>query len=265
MAALNPTPITQERLREVLHYDPLEGVFTWRLISKNCCASVGMIAGSRSPQGEVVIGVDGARYRATRLAFLYVTGEWPNAYVAHLDGVNDNNRFANLRVGRGLSCRDELTVERLRELLNYDPETGVFTWRMRTAHCVRAGDVAGSLDDGYVGISIDGHRFGAHRLAWLHYYGKWPAEKIDHIDRVRHNNRIANLREADKFINAQNITASRTKKVPLLGVTPLPSGKFQAMIGKGGRAFYLGSFVTAERAHQAYLAAKRKMHPGFVE
>lgn len=86
-----------------------------------------------------------------------------------------------------------LTVERLRELLDYDPETGVFRWKEPRRKC-RVGEVAGSLrKDGYVKIQVDGRFYQAHRLAWLCVYGVWPSA-IDHIDGNRANNAIANLR-----------------------------------------------------------------------
>jgi hypothetical protein len=88
-----------------------------------------------------------------------------------------------------------LTAERLREQLRYDAETGVFTRRVESGHaCV--GDVAGSVHStGYVRIGIDGWKYTAHHLAWLYVHGVWPSDQIEHINRKRSDNRIANLRE----------------------------------------------------------------------
>jgi HNH endonuclease len=89
----------------------------------------------------------------------------------------------------------KLTAERLRERLHYDAETGVFTRRVGSSNA-RAGDVAGSVHStGYVRISIDGGKYTAHCLAWFYVHGVWPSDQIDHINRNRSDNRIANLRE----------------------------------------------------------------------
>jgi hypothetical protein len=89
----------------------------------------------------------------------------------------------------------KLTAERLRKRLRYDAETGLFTRRVGSGHA-HAGDMAGSVHStGYVRICIDGGRYTAHRLAWLYVHGVWPSGQIDHINRNRSDNRIANLRE----------------------------------------------------------------------
>jgi hypothetical protein len=91
--------------------------------------------------------------------------------------------------------QDKLTAERLRERLHYDAETGVFTRRVGSGHA-HAGDMAGSVHStGYVRIGIDGGKYTAHCLAWLYVHGVWPSDQIDHINRNRSDNRIANLRQ----------------------------------------------------------------------
>ena len=91
--------------------------------------------------------------------------------------------------------QDKLTAERLRERLHYDAGTGVFTRRVGSGHA-RAGDMAGTIHStGYVRISIDGGKYTAHHLAWLYVHGVWPSDQIEHINRKRSDNRIANLRE----------------------------------------------------------------------
>jgi hypothetical protein len=156
----------------------------------------------------------------------------------------------------------ELTAERLRELLSYDPETGVFTWisgRLRTHK-------AGSLQcDGYTRIKIDGACLKAHRLAWLYIHGKWPAKHIDHINGIRTDNRLCNLRECTDAENSQNRRrASKSSASELLGVARrVKRGKvrWQAVISVGKESRWLGAFSTPEQAHEVYLQAKRKLHP----
>lgn len=154
--------------------------------------------------------------------------------------------------------QETLTAERLRALLNYDPGTGLFTYRNSRGRC-RAGSVAGSFDkEGYVVIGLDYRAYKAHRLAWLYVTGAWPADQIDHIDGKQDNNRWANLRDADPSVNAQN--RHRYKGVP--GVTPAAYGRFRAQIHVQGQKRYLGSFRSAEEAHAAYITAKRALHAG---
>ena len=157
-----------------------------------------------------------------------------------------------------------LTAERLRELLHYDPETGVFTWRESRHNHVRVGTIAGHNNHGYLRIHIGDKSYGAHRLAWLHVYGKWPSDQIDHIDGKPLNNRIINLREAIHAQNVQNQYRPHTNgQSGLLGVTH-SFGKWKAQINVSGKKIYLGTFESKETAHAAYLAAKRSFH-GFGE
>lgn len=97
-----------------------------------------------------------------------------------------------------------LSAKRLREILDYNPETGIFTWKVMLAHRRKPGDVAGSLTHGYIEIGIENHSYRAHHLAWLYIHGELPQGMIDHIDGNRVNNAIANLRIATNQQNSQN-------------------------------------------------------------
>ena len=98
-----------------------------------------------------------------------------------------------------------LTQERLKELLHYDPETGVFRWKVDRPKGVKIGNKAGTLDqDGYRKISLDGKRFYAHRLVWLYVHGEFPFDQIDHKNRVPDDNRLVNLRQATSGENRAN-------------------------------------------------------------
>ena len=157
----------------------------------------------------------------------------------------------------------EVTAERVRELLAYDPETGVFTWRVRRGRSAPAGSIAGWRDRGdYVLICVEQCAYFAHRLAWLYVNGQWPVGDIDHMNGIPFDNRIENLRDVNRSLNMQNLRrANRNNKLQLLGVTKSGKG-FAAQIVVGGRALYLGTFPTAQFAHECYLIAKRKLHPG---
>jgi hypothetical protein len=156
-----------------------------------------------------------------------------------------------------------LTQARLHELLSYDPKTGVFSWNKRTGRC-SAGAIAGCQDDrGYIVLSVDGKRYYAHRLAWLHFTGNFPSESIDHINGCKSDNRIRNLRDVSIQINLQNLKKAMVsnKSTGILGVRKL-RGKYLAQITIEGKETHLGTFNSAEDAHTAYLNAKRKFHGG---
>lgn len=166
-------------------------------------------------------------------------------------------------ISRRKRAAPELTAERLRELLHYDPDTGVFTWRVRTNSRAAAGAVAGAMTGrGYLRIGINRKEYMSHRLAWLYVHGSWPEGDIDHRDGNPLNNRIGNLRDVTNVVNLQNQRRARAgNKCGLLGVSP-SQGKWMAQIRAEGRNRYLGRFDTPALAHAAYLRAKRELHPG---
>lgn len=158
-----------------------------------------------------------------------------------------------------------LTAERLRELLNYDPSTGHFFWVRPQSNRAKAGARAGHgcKTHGYWIVGVDGSSYRAHRLAWLFVHGKWPEYEVDHLNAVRDDNRIANLRDVPAAINAQNKRrATQNKKHTKLAGAFKNHVGFMAKITTKGVQKYLGNFPTAELAHEAYLTAKRAMHEG---
>jgi hypothetical protein len=155
-----------------------------------------------------------------------------------------------------------LTSERLREVLGYDPDTGLFTRRLARSG-FQVGAVAGCLDGyGYTAIKIDGRLYAGHRLAWFWVHGIWPANNIDHINGDRADNRIHNLRDVPTSTNCQNQRRAQFhNKTGFLGVSP-NRGRFRAAIWLGGKYLHIGVFDTPEQAHEAYLTAKRRLHDG---
>lgn len=159
--------------------------------------------------------------------------------------------------------RLELSQSRLLEVLIYDADTGEFRWRA-SRRGVKAGAVAGCADvDGYRRIRVDWRIYRAHRLAWLYTRGCWPPAGIDHINGIRDDNRLSNLREATAAENGQNQRkAQRNNQCGLLGVTfDKGRGQWKAQIQIAGRGRHIGYFDAAEEAHTAYLAAKAALHP----
>jgi hypothetical protein len=156
-----------------------------------------------------------------------------------------------------------LTQSRLKELLHYCPDTGLFTWKIRRGAGVKPGDKAGCrMPAGYWLIRVDKKLYFAHRLAWLYMTGKWPEHEIDHKDTNRANNAFSNLRDATRRINAENQRRAKDgSQVPLLGVAK-NRRRFMAQIQSCGHHYHLGTFDTPEEAHAAYLSAKRELHVG---
>lgn len=157
-----------------------------------------------------------------------------------------------------------LTAERLKEMVLYDPRTGVFRWleaaiSRNTPHRVFGG-IAGELKpSGYVLISIDGHRYRAHRLAWLYVKGVWPTGGLDHRDLNRSHNAFHNLRPASQQQNSFNTPVSKNSSCGFKGVylyrgRPGYSGplRWRAKINVGPRQIHLGTFDTPEEANRAY-------------
>lgn len=158
----------------------------------------------------------------------------------------------------------------LREILDYDPESGVFTWRNREDlgpwwNDKFAGKRAGCLWNGYTGIRVNGRNYRAHRLAWLHVHGIWPAGQLDHINRDKQDNRIVNLREATASQNKANTEAYLKNPSGLKGVFRLKSnGRFLAQISVNGKTQYLGRYNDPVDAALAYDMAARRLHGDFA-
>lgn len=151
-----------------------------------------------------------------------------------------------------------ITIQRLKEVLDYDPNSGNLIWRIARGR-VPAGAVAGSQSKGYILIQVDGERLSAHRIAWIMMTGRWPEEQIDHINLNRRDNRFTNLREATKSQNQGNRGADRDNTSGFKGVCwHEQRGKWQAHLGVTGTRRYLGLFSTREEAHAAYISAARK-------
>ena len=149
------------------------------------------------------------------------------------------------------------SVERLHELLDYDPDTGVFRWKVRRGSTV-AGAIAGRTNgSGHRQIAIDGVRYQAHRLAWKIATGNDPVDTIDHRNRNPDDNRFANLREATKQQQSAHRTAFGVSQY--LGVSwHKGTAKWVAQTSAHGKKRHLGYFVCEDDAARAYDAAARE-------
>jgi len=160
----------------------------------------------------------------------------------------------------------ELTQERLKEVLSYSPDSGVFVW-IKNRFGVIVGRVAGNVSGnrGYRRIKIDGRLYLAHRLAWLYMHGEWPKDEIDHINISRDDNRICNLREATRLQNSRNKKLRSDNSTGMKGVYwHGQSKKWQASAGLDGKLIYLGLFDDYELADLVASEFRSKYHNEFT-
>lgn len=157
----------------------------------------------------------------------------------------------------------KLTHERLREMVAYSPETGLFSCLM-----ARKNRAVGDIEDriagpGYVAFCLDGRQYYAHRLAWFYMHGEWPAGEVDHINRDKTDNRLANLRVATRSQNSANIGARSDNRSGFKGVFP-NKRRWSSQVIARGKTYHLGTFDTPEMAHEAYCHAARRLHGEFA-
>ena len=159
-------------------------------------------------------------------------------------------------------------MQDIKDYLSYDPLTGLFTCIKKYAPCIKVGSVLkGGNHLGYKRVQYNKVRYLAHVLAWYMYYGEMPDYAIDHINEDPSDNRVANLRLDINRENTQNISSLQCNNTSgFRGVYWLKLNKcWVAQIKIKGKQTYIGSYKTKEEAHEAYLCAKRKYHPFWVE
>ena len=149
----------------------------------------------------------------------------------------------------------------LMQMLWYEPVAGQLFWTDKAHKSVR-GKQAGTLNRGYIVVMYKAKFYKAHRLAWLLTYGKWPEKSIDHINGIKSDNRLENLRDVDDVLNQQNRHRARVdSKSGLMGASPYRN-RWKSQIRVNGEVRYLGMFDTPELAHLAYVQAKQQHHIG---
>lgn len=154
---------------------------------------------------------------------------------------------------------EKITQKRLKEVLDYDPETGVFVWLINRGS-VKSGTICSCKQNGYIVIKIDGIRYYGQRLAWLYMTGKFPELEVDHINGKKNDNRWKNLREASRQQNRWNSNQNSKTNNPYKGVTLYKRlNVWQATIGYNGKRLFLGNFKTPEEAAVAYDIAAEKL------
>lgn len=159
-----------------------------------------------------------------------------------------------------------ITQSELKQILDYNPDTGIFTWKINKGGKAKCGTIANSIDSkGYIRIQINNKRNSAHRLAWLYIYGSFPNNMIDHINGNKIDNRIYNLREATVNENQYN------RKVPINNTSGIKGvyfdksrNKWVAELKCNSKKIHIGRFNDIELAQIAINEARNKYHKEFA-
>ena len=161
--------------------------------------------------------------------------------------------------------KDEIPVRRLFEVFTVDVTLGYLFWKVKSANRIKIGDFAGTKRPcGHLFVQLDGRAVAVHRIIWAMQHGKWPDGFIDHINQNPADNRPENLRVVTPKQNRINISKTfKNNKCGFTGVV-LRRKKYVAFITKDKKQQYLGSFSTAQEAHQAYVAAHRRIFPEYT-
>lgn len=156
-----------------------------------------------------------------------------------------------------------LTLDEIRSCITYDPEEGKIYWKSSTARQYSEGMRAGTKTRrGYRCVTIKGSKFPEHHIAWLMYYGEMP-KQLDHINGVRDDNRITNLRVANTSNNCQN-SYRKPGNSGIRGVSPSGCGDWVVRVWAFGKKYYLGTYKDIELAELVALEGRQKLHGEFT-
>ncbi len=228
--------LTQSYLKSVVHYDPVTGNVS-RL-------GKGNILQRTHSDGYLECRIGAISILHHRLAFLYMTGDIPKRIV-HINGDRKDNKWANLTPFVKTGKRKEiLTAQKLRDLVVYDPDTGLFARKHDENHRRKAGDIVGTMSaTGYWVYTITNTQYKLHRLAYMYMTGEMPPAQIDHINGNRADNRWANLRAATQAENGTNQKRSVRNKSGVSGVSwDNQFRKWHAQIRHNGKRVHLGRY-----------------------
>jgi len=156
------------------------------------------------------------------------------------------------------------SIEDIKKHLSYDPETGVFRWKIRRKGRRFDAPVGHLNAGGYLVARISGIDYYLHRIAMAFSYGEWPPSHTDHVNGDKSDNRLVNLRAVTPSVNGQNRRgAKKNNKHGLIGVSYFKqTGRYSAQIHINRKKIHLGYYATAELANSAYKKAKTKIHAG---
>jgi len=245
-AIIKELPFTQAQLKQHLTYNPTTGTFTNNKTNKTYTIN--------SKNRELRITFKQKSTKSCCLAFYYMKGHIPDA-INHIDNNIHNNSFNNLKDISHLNGKPELTHELLLEVLNYNPLTGKFNWKIKFN---KKENSESTTKDGYKCISVFGKSYQSHRLAWFYIHKKWP-NQIDHIDHDKTNNVINNLRDITSLENNRNSSLSKRNTSGTTGICFIKqTKKWIAQINTKRNNIYLGTFINKEDAIKARKEAEER-------
>lgn len=159
-----------------------------------------------------------------------------------------------------------LTQDYLKSILDYNVDTGIFTWKISNNRKIKIGDIAGTIrPDKYIQIRINGKTYLGHRLSWLYVYGKFTEQTIDHINNNPSDNRICNLREASVQENMYNRKINKSNKSGIKGICwHKCTNKWRARLTVNGKEKHIGLFDNLELAELAIIETRNKYHKEFA-
>lgn len=264
-----PRPLpSQARIAELVWFDPETG----KLYNKpgRPHAPAGKETGSVHSLGYRVAYVDGNHYVVHYLIWKLIYGVDPERELRHIDGDGLNNRLDNLRladvpapkpVKQPIIPKELPSREYLRQVFDYDEETGHLTWKIKTGPRSVIGKPVGSINSrGYLTTKLDTVHYKVHRLIWMWMTGEDPGSDVDHIDGCCSNNAWDNLRKVEHHVNNKNCKLGRNNKTGVTGVHwDKRHKKWAANIGDRMKKTVLGRYDTFEEAVEARRKAEEEL------
>lgn len=159
-----------------------------------------------------------------------------------------------------------ISQEELHKILEYEPLTGHFRWKVAKGYKIKVGSIAGSpTGRGYIRIVIDNKKYMSHRLAWLYTFGEWPPKFIDHVNGDKSDNSLTNLRVATRSENGYNTTTPKNNTSGIKGVHwHVGEEKWRGRMNVDGIEVQVGKWDNLEEAALAMEKARKDLHGEFA-